>query len=207
MIPESFRTRRGDEPASHPIVVRDDVDMAAARPILRRLAETEWGPVEHLPAQLAAVTVGDDVTREEAWWNVWDCVRHDGSVDAAVLPAVPILLALAEWHDNPDRPHALILLREVATADGIGPRHDHAQFLELREALAAGTRHLAARWRTEPPGVQRGLAFLLSAVPEVGVRYHDLIDATVPAHHRAAWEAQLVARSRAPELAHWVFEG
>ena len=207
MIPDSFRTQHGGVGASRSIVVREGVDMAAARPILRRLAEVDWGPVEHLPAQLAAVTVGDAATREEAWGNVRDCFRHTGTIDEAVLPAVPVLMALAEWHANPDRAHALILLRDIATADGIGPAHDHARFAELREALAAGTRHLAVHWRTEPPEVQRGLAFLLSAVPEVGVRYHALIDATVPERHRAAWDAQLVEHSRAPALQRWVFDG
>jgi hypothetical protein len=190
-----------------PLTVRDNLDADAARPILRRLAEVEWDSVEHLPAQLAAVTVGDDATRDEAWWNVWDCIRHHGTIDEAVLPAVPVLTALADWHGHPDRAHALVLLREVATAEGIGPTHDHAEFADLREALAAGTRHLAARWRSEPPEVRRGLAFLLSAVPEVGVRYHALIDATLPAHLRQAWDAELVEPSRAPALARWVFDG
>ncbi len=190
-----------------PLTVRDDLDAEAARPILQRLDEVDWAPLGDLPAQLAAITVGDDSARDEAWWNVWKTVRHDGTVDQAVLPAVPVLLALADWHGFPDRAHALVMLREIATADGIAPAHDHGQFAELREVLSSGTRHLASRWRMEPPEVRRGLVFLLSAVPEVGVRYHPLIDDTLPAHHRADWEAQLVESSRAPALAHWVFDG
>lgn len=187
--------------------MRDDLDPGAVRPILRRLAELEGYALEHLPAQLAAVTVGDAPTREEAWWEVWDCIRNDGAIDEAVLPAVPVLMALGGWDDYPDRVHAIVLLREIATADGIAPAHDHEQFADLREALAAGTRHLAARWRTELPAVRRALVWLLSAVPEVGVQYHALIDETLPPHLRPAWEAQLVESTTAPALKHWVYEG
>jgi hypothetical protein len=206
MIPESFATAREGDVRSQPIVVRDEVDLNAARPILRRLAEVDWTSLDQLPGQLAAVTVGDRETREEAWWNLWDAVDHEGTIDEAMLPAVPVLIALGEWRDYPDRAHAIVLLREIACAEGIAPRHDRAQFAELREALAAGTRHLAARWRTEEPDVRRALVWLLSAVPEVGVQYHDLIDETLPPQLRPAWDALLVGNRSSEALEAWVFE-
>jgi hypothetical protein len=120
---------------------------------------------------------------------------------------VPILIALADWHDYPERVHAIVLLREVATAEGIAPAHRHEQFALLRESLAAGARHLAARWRSETPQVRRALVWLLSAVPEVRVRYNDLIDATLPDDQRAAWEAELVGRTNGHALEAWVYTG
>jgi hypothetical protein len=179
----------------------------AATPILRRLEEVDWGPRQDVQRLLAEVTVGEDADREDAWRRLWECIQHDGTIDDAVLPAVPVLIALADWHDYPRRVHAIVLLREVATADGVGPGHDHDhdQFADLREALAAGTRHLAARWRSEPPDIRRALVWLLSAVPEMRGRYHDLIDATLPGHLRPAWEAELVGTSSGDTLEDWVY--
>ena len=181
--------------------------MSATQPILRRLAEIDWGPRQDVRELLETVTIGDDDARGDAWGDLWDCVEHEGTIDATLLPAVPVLLALADWRDNPERVHAMVLLREIATAEGIAPAHDHAQFASLREALEGGTRHLAARWRTEPPEVRRALVWLLSAVPEVRVRYHDLIDATLPPEHRAEWDAELLGRPTSGSLESWVYGG
>jgi hypothetical protein len=153
------------------------------------------------------VTTGARDTREEAWWNLWDELRHDSTIDGSLLPAVPVLIALGDWRGYPDRPHAIVLLREFATAEGVGPGHDHTRFAELREALAAGTRHLASRWRTEPPEVRRALVWLLATVPEIGVQHHALIDATLPARLRAEWDAQLLGASDATALEDWVADG
>jgi hypothetical protein len=176
-----------------------------AQLILRRVAQVDWKSRPELARLLETVTIGEDEAREEAWGDLWDCVEHDGTIDETLLPVVPVLIALADWRDYPERVHAIVLLREIATADGIAPAHDHEQFAELREALAAGTRHLAARWRTEPPQVRRALVYLLSAVPEMRVGYHDLIDATLPDEHRADWEAELVGRSNGATLESWVY--
>jgi hypothetical protein len=179
----------------------------SAEPILRRLAEVDWGSRQDLARLLEEATTGEDGARDEAWGDLWELVENDGTIDETILPAVPILIALADWHDYPERVHAIVLLREVAKADGIAPAHRHEQFALLREALAAGTRHLAARWRSEAPQVRRALVWLLSAVPEVRVRYHDLIDDTLPDDRRAAWEAELVGRSNGHTLEEWVYTG
>jgi hypothetical protein len=179
----------------------------AEQPILRRLAEVDWGPRPELARLLETVTTGEAEARDEAWGDLWDCVEHDGTIDQTLLPVVPVLIALADWRDNPERVHAIVLLREIATAEGIAPAHDHEQFALLREALAAGARHLAVRWRTEPPQVRRALVWLLSAVPEMRLTYRDLIDATLPDEHRADWEAELVGRSNGATLESWVYSG
>src|SRR4051794_17602908 len=182
-------------------------DVSTTQPILRRLDEIDWGPRQDVRRLLETVTVGDEEARADAWGDLWDCVEHEGTIDETLLPSVPVLIALADLHDNPERIHAMVVLREIATAEGIAPGHDHEQFALLREALAAGTRHLAARWRTEPPEVRRALVWLLSAVPETSVRYHALIDATLPPEHRPAWEAQLIDPTESGELEDWVYRG
>jgi hypothetical protein len=178
-----------------------------AQLIMRRVGQVDWGSRPELERLLETVTTGEDEAREEAWGDLWDCVENDGTIDESVLPVVPILIALADWGDYPERVHAMVLLREIASADGIAPAHDHEQFALLREALASGTRHLAARWRSETPQIRRALVWLLSAVPEIRVVYHDLIDATLPDEHRAEWEAELVGRSNGAALESWVYSG
>jgi hypothetical protein len=180
--------------------------VSAARPILRRVGQVDWGPRQDLADLLTTVTIGEDDAREDAWGDLWDQVEHDGTIDETVLPTVPILIALAEWREYRERVHAIVLLREIATAEGV-TSHDHRQFAELREALSGGTRHLAARWRTEPPQVQRALVWLLSAVPEMRIRYADLIDATLPVEHREEWETELMVPSRSETLENWVYSG
>lgn len=187
-------------------MVRERLDPSAVRPILRRLSELEE-EVPALAAQLAAATVGDDDTRAEAWWTLWTRAPRDQAIDEAALPAVPVLTALAGWPHYPDRVPALMLLREVACADRITPRHDHDEFAELREALASGIRHIASRWRTEPPEIRRALVWVLGAVPEVRVQFHALIDETLPADRRPEWEEQLLGASASPALESWVVDG
>ena len=181
--------------------------MNPAQPILRRLATVDWGSAQELPGLLETVTMGRHDAREEAWRELWARIEHDGAIDEDLLPAVPVLVALGEWRDYPDRVHAIVLLREFATAEGVAPAHDHEQFALLREALAAGTRHLAARWRSEQPPVRRALVWLLSAVPEIRVQYHDLIDATLPDRHRAEWDAELLDAPGSETLEAWVYSG
>src|SRR3954451_1672251 len=66
------------EGATRAIVVRPQLDLAAARPLLVQVAAVDWsdvydayGPATGVAGQLAAVIVGDDATRDEAWWNLW----------------------------------------------------------------------------------------------------------------------------------------
>jgi hypothetical protein len=211
-VPTSFPTRRAPEIEPRAIAARRGVDHEELWRVLEPVESIGWdavyhayGPAADVPAQLAAVAVGDDPTRDEAWWNLWSNIHHQGTIYEATLPAVPVLFALAAWHDYPDRSDALLLLREIAAADVVDVwRYDddgvvvhdrerrHRLFAELRTALALGTSQIAARWRTEPEPFRRALVWLLSVVPEMRERYQPLVDDTLPAGHREAWEAELL---------------
>ena len=183
-VPSEFTTRRGEAGATRPIVVRPDLDHAAIEELLGRVSEGEWGAVHHaygpatdVPGQFAAVIVGDDETRDDAWWDLWGNIHHQGTIYEATAPAVPILLALAAWREHPDRAQALLMLREIAAAPG-----------ELRSAVAAGAAPILDGWRSEPPDVQRALLWLLSVDADPRGERQDLIDAVLPDRHRPAWD-------------------
>ena len=207
-LPREFATNRTGKLEVRPLVVRPDVDAAAVGPLLDRIAAVDWddlvhayGPAVDVPGQLAAVVLGDEPTREEAWWNLWGNIHHQGTIYEATVPAVPILVALAGRRDDPDRTDALMMLREIAAAEGVyvwrsGADEDEPVTLEaeqdrllpvLRAAVADGADELLTGWRAEPEPVRRALLWLLTALPDHRARHQDLVDAVLPAEHRAAW--------------------
>jgi hypothetical protein len=73
ILPE-FTTMRGEAGATRPIVPQPNLDRAETEGLLAQVSAVEWGDVYHaygpasdVPGQLAAVILGDDETREEAW--------------------------------------------------------------------------------------------------------------------------------------------
>ena len=209
-IPAAFETIGGDgddDGAMRPIVVRDGLDGARVQPLLAQVFAVDWpavhhayGPAGDVPAQLAAAIVGDDATRKAAWWSLWSNVLHQGTVYEATVPAVPILAGLGRWSAYPDRAEALEMLRMARAAPGVVVwryaadgdlvhLEDEARRLlpELRGALADATTDLVGGWRDEPPEIQRVLLWILSVDPELRARHQDLVDAILPAEHRAAW--------------------
>lgn len=138
--------------------------------------------------------------RAEAWWNLWGNIHHQGTVYEATVPAVPILVAIAGRREHPDRTDALLMLREIAAAEGAYvwrfDADDEPVTLDaeqdrllpvLRAAVDEGAEALLGDWRAEPAPVQRALLWLLTALPDHRARHADLVDELLPAEHRAAW--------------------
>ncbi|HEV3001412.1 MAG TPA: hypothetical protein VGW75_11785 [Solirubrobacteraceae bacterium] len=212
-LPRRFETTYRGAPEQRPIVVRPGVDPAAVDPLLERLQAVDWaelyhayGPATDVPGQLAAVIVGDDQTRAEAWANLWGNIHHQGTIYEATVPAVPIVLDVAGWREHPDRVEALWMLREIGDAEGVSVwRYDSrgeivadedAQerlYPELRSELTAGSARLLERWRSEPDDVQRALLWLLSVLPDLRAQHGDLIREILPERHRRAWELVIAA--------------
>jgi hypothetical protein len=178
--PREFSTMRGEERRRRAIGRRPGLDEAAVRPLLEQVLAVPWherrhahGPATDVPGQLAAVIVGDDDTRPEAWWNLWGNIHHQGSIYEATVPAVPILFAIAGWRAHPDRAQALQMLREIAAAEGVHVwRHgedgelvtdDGEQrrlYPALRSALEAGAAPLLEGLADEPDDVHQALVEL-----------------------------------------------
>ena len=88
-IPPELTTRSREAVATRPIVVRTNLD--GVDTLLRQVSAVDWSAVHHaygpatdVPGQLAAVIVGDQETREEAWWNLWGTADSDDEEDAVV---------------------------------------------------------------------------------------------------------------------------
>lgn len=233
-MPRRFTTMRGDDGETRAIVIRPGLDTAGVRALLGQLTAVEWADLQHaygpavdVPAQLVAVLVGDGATREEAWWNLWGNVHHQGTIYEATVPAVQVLLGVAAWREHPDRAQALLLLREVGAAPGVHVwRYDEAGdvvssedeqqrlYPELRSILATGAAPLLDGWRSEPPDLQRALLWLLSVFPDLRADHEDLVGELLPEQHRRAWDVETAGSARSQEeadavfaLEHWVHDG
>ena len=223
--PPSFSTLRGGRGAEpRAIVVRVGLDAATAQALLERVGAVRWGELWHaygpagdVGAQLAAVIVGDDSTRGEAWWNLWGNIHHQGTVYDATVPAVPILLDLAGWRAHPDREQALAMLREIAAADGVyvwrfdasgeivdDAREGRRRFRELRAILDEGAPPLLDGWRPEPEPIRRALLWLLSVLPDLRARHEALVAELLPPRHRAAWRMVLAGSAESEDDANAV---
>ncbi len=209
LIPERFASQGPKEPGWVPIVVRADLNEEATS-ILTAIAGVEWGHLCHaygtaadVAAQLAAITVGDHVTRDTAWWNLWGNIHHQGTIYAATVHAVPVLVRLADWINYPDRAEAIFFLREVAEAEGVvvwsydsagDLVHDEERQAELTNQLRGIVRrsaeHLLSSWRTAPVDVRRALILLLTSLPDLRTRFVELVDQDLPTDLRAAWDLE-----------------
>ena len=188
---------------------------------MERVAAVGWselyhayGPATDVPGQLAAVVVGDDDTRAEAWWNLWGNIHHQGTIYEATVPAVPLLLGLAGWREHPDRAQALSMLREIGAAEGVYVwRHGDDEELVtdeaaqarlypvLRATLRSGAAELLDGWRDEPDDVRRALLWLLSVLPDLRAQHETLIAATLPEQHRRAWDLEIAGTADSQEEA------
>jgi hypothetical protein len=109
-IPPAFSTLQSDPPGELPIRVRERLDENAAAEIVKAIRAVSWnelfhayGPAGDVAAQLIAATVGDDPTRDAAWWNLWGNIHHQGTIYEATGPAAPVIARLAAWDTYPDR--------------------------------------------------------------------------------------------------------
>jgi hypothetical protein len=206
-LPDGFFSRQAGARRWVLVRRRTELDGAQASAVLAGITEVAWealyhayGPASDVPVLLGAVTVGDDPTREAAWWELWGNIHHQGSVYEATLPAVAPLIALATWKAYPDRVEALLLLREVARSEDVRVWHygadgqivqDERRQREVRRALlGAVQRHtdaLVGSWRQESEAVRRAQLWLLSALPTQVHRYRDLVDAVLPADYDELW--------------------
>ena len=81
-----------------------------------------YGPADDVPSLLRAVADGPAEARQQALWELWGNIYHQGTVYEASAPAVPFLA-------------------ELATSTSI-PEHDRVQLLYLLAAIAGGTSYL-----------------------------------------------------------------
>lgn len=173
-----------------PVRTRDGVTGGQANALVAALDIVPWSHLSHAygsasdaPALLYAATVGDAETRKAAWWELWGNVHHQGTVYSASAAAVPLIGAIAESDEHPDRVQALSFLRSLALGDG-----EHAQ--EVRSAVQPYAAGLVERLPQEPDLVRRAVAWLASAYPALVTEHPELAD-LVPDEMRVTWSEVL----------------
>jgi hypothetical protein len=86
-----------------------------------------YGSAVEVPKLLARVAAGDD---PDAWYDLWSCLCHQGTVYSASFAALPELLAIAERASSAERVQPLQLAGAiVASKDVQGSRADFARDL------------------------------------------------------------------------------
>ncbi len=174
--------------------MRPDVSPETSTELVKELAAVAWAHMTHaygaasdVAGQLYAVTVGTDAVRNEAWWELWGNVHHQGTVYSATVHAVPFFHAIARDADHSDRVQALAFLR--AAAVGNGPSS-----AEVRQAVRVVAAALVPTWHREPALHGRALLWLASAFPEMPLSVAGLVD-QLPSALEPAW-AQTVDEHR-----------
>jgi hypothetical protein len=205
-IPSSFTTLQTDPPTQLAIGVRSGIDKHVVTEMVQAIRAVDWdtlvhayGPATDVADQLIAAAVGDERTREAAWWNLWGNIHHQGTIYESTVPAAPIIARLAGWSSYPDRVEAICFLREIASADGVvvwrGDEDELVHDDERQKSLAADLNGdvrnraiaLLDNWRGEPPEVRRALLWLLGGLPELQERFSDLVEAELPPEYTDAW--------------------
>ena len=229
--PEGFFSSQTGAEGWVPVRRRADLDEALASVLLAGIAEVDWGALQHaygpasdVPVLLAAVAVGDESTRQAAWWELWGNIHHQGSVYEATLPAVDPLIALATWRAHPDRVQALWMLSEIAHSEDVRVWrygadnemvHDQQRSREVPSALHDAVQQhadaLLGSWHQESEAVRRAQLWLLGALPAVVHRYHDLVAAVLPVEYDELWRALVAGeeldeqqQDRLDELEEWL---
>jgi hypothetical protein len=108
---------------------RAGVSDVELRRLSEELEEVPWsdlhhayGPATDVPALLYAATLGDDMVRREAWWELWGNVHHQGTVYEATVPAVRFIASIAASGTHPDRVEAISFLRQIVSEAVPGPK-------------------------------------------------------------------------------------
>lgn len=182
-----FVSRRRGDACEINFVARPGVSAAALRELTAALDSIPWnqlhhayGPAGEVPALLYALSLGTDPVRNEAWWELWGNVHHQGTVYEATPACVPFFAQIAGDPEHPDRVNALSFLRQIAVGDG-------AFAPQTRSAVELHLVSLLQPWQHQPELVQRALLLLAAAFPDCLVNYPELIE-QLPAHLQAAWE-------------------
>jgi hypothetical protein len=79
----------------HPLMTFDPSLLAGLDDVAWDLLEHAYGPATDVPEVLRALVSGDDELADEAMYELYGNIWHQGSVYPATIPAVPYLVAIA----------------------------------------------------------------------------------------------------------------
>ena len=146
-----------------------------------------YGSAHDVPHMIRAMASDDPEARQQAFYEAYSNICHQGTVYSATAPAVPFLIEVAAAADRPDRDRVLELLFQVAHGHSY-PAHRHpggagehveqpasfddAMSDELRwvqaatQAVAAGRPVYLDLLYDDTPEVRRHAARMLTCCPD-----------------------------------------
>ena len=147
-----------------------------------------YGPADDVPDMIRAMTSDDAEIRQQAFYQAYGNIWHQGTVYAATAPAVPFLLELAAAPTLPDRHRVLELLFHLAHGSSYLDVHQHLSVVgetlkeqrdfgdDLAEelkwvqaataAVAAGKDVYLTLLSDDVPAVRRHAARMLTCCPD-----------------------------------------
>ena len=106
-----------------------------------RLDEVDWSSLRHaygeasdVPDLIRSLAAPDRKTREDALYELYGNIWHQGTVYEATAYAVPFLIELLQHPELPERHDVVALLRELAT--GNSRRSRRPRLVPQREEYA-----------------------------------------------------------------------
>lgn len=94
----------------------DAAAMMASMPIDWSRLEHAYGPATDLPRLFEEV--GDPEHADDAWFELWSCLCHQGTVYPAGFAALPVLADIATGRKAGDRPQAIALAGRIVVEEG-----------------------------------------------------------------------------------------
>ena len=121
--------------------------------------EHAYGPADDVPDLLRALAAGDAEQAEEAVYELYSNIWHQGSVYPATIPAVPFLVAIAaSGASGTQTPQVLRLLGDIAASTDPREVEDPAA---VRSAVAAHAEAIAGLLDHQDAQVRAGAQFVL----------------------------------------------
>lgn len=219
-IPDTFSSIQSGETEDVRIVPREDLDWGEVATVLEAVSAVRWeelwhayGPADDVSAQLIAAAVGDDSTREAAWWNLFGNIHHQGTIYEATVPTLPIIGRLAQWRSYPDRVQAIIFLTQVSRAEGVvvwrygsdgDITHDEARQESLSAEVEGWMKGFAASflsdWEKEAEPIKRTSLLLLAYAGVVDSETRPMVERQIPDRFRRAWSLAEIGVSSEEEF-------
>ena len=146
--------------------------------MLEKLATIEWSKLRHalgeasdVPGDLRATLSQDAQEREQAFFDLFSTIYHQGKVYEASAYAVPFLFEILESDETPDKATVASLL--AALADGHSYLEAHGSIDWLRPIIE---KQLAADGREWQDELERERSWVRASRIAVGQRLEALYD-------------------------------
>lgn len=92
-----------------------------------------YGSASDVPRDIRRLTSSEPEIREQALWELFGSIYHQGTIYSATAAAVPFLLRLVSDRRLPDRTNVCELLAEIAKSSAIDPEKVRKKWARIRQ--------------------------------------------------------------------------